>query len=43
MADHYCGARFSDCRVFFNKITPSFIDFIGDDFAALFSGIGVLS
>ena len=19
MADHYCGARFSDCRVFFNK------------------------
>ena len=43
MADHYCGARFSDCRVFSIKLYPAFIDFIGDDFAALFSGIGVLS
>lgn len=25
------------------KLYPAFIDFIGDDFAALFSGIGVLS
>ena len=43
MANYYGGARFFDCRVFLIKLHSAFIDFIGNDFATLFSGIGFLS